>query len=150
MYIDEAGEEQLTGRIIECAIRVHEEIGPGVFESIYEACLLMELSDAGLQVEAGRRLPLTYRGRELDVFYIPDLIVKGVVVVEIKAVECMLPVHRAQVISYLKLTGCPVGLLMNFHAETLLAGLRRLTRPDLYRQRSRRVRSLQGDSQTVP
>jgi GxxExxY protein len=140
MFRDIAGHEELTSRIIRCAIRVHAEIGPGLFESIYEACLLIELADAGLNAEAGRRLPLTYRGRELDQVYIPDVIVENAVVVEVKAIERLLPVHRAQVVSYLMLTGCPVGLLINFHASTLTAGLRRLTRPDLYRRRSTAAR----------
>jgi GxxExxY protein len=96
--------------------------------------MVIELRIAGLQVEVGRRLPLQYRGRELDHVFIPDLVVEGLVVVEVKAIERLLPIHRAQLMTYLKLTECPVGLLMNFHASTLKAGLRRVVRSDLYRR----------------
>src|SRR5690349_11122047 len=125
--------EALSRRVIGCAIRVHQELGPGMLESVYETCLLIELRHAGLDAEGGRRLPLRYRGIAIDRVFIPDVVVEGSLVLEVKAVEHLLPVHRAQLITYLKLSGCPVGLLMNFHTHVLTAGIRRVLRPDLYR-----------------
>lgn len=134
MFHDVAGHEDLTQKIIGCAVRVHDATGPGLLESVYDRCLQIEMRASGLRVEAGRRIDLTYRNEYIDLVYIPDLIVEGVVIIEVKAVERLIPVHMAQLITYLKLTGCPVGLLMNFHARTMMAGIRRLARPDLYRR----------------
>lgn len=130
---DITGYETLTGAIIGCAMRVHNAIGPGLLESVYDRCLVIELKASGFHVEMGRRVLLTYRGQEAGPVYIPDLIVEGVVIIEVKAVERLIPVHKAQLITYLKLTRCPVGLLLNFHAESLRHGIRRVLRPDLYR-----------------
>jgi GxxExxY protein len=135
MFHDIAGHERLTESIIGCAIRVHDAIGPGLLESIYDRCLAIELRESGLQVEAGRRVGLTYRDQPVDLIYIPDLIVEGTVTLEIKAVERLTAVHQAQLITYLRLTGCPLGLLLNFHAAAMRAGIRRVVRPDLYRRR---------------
>jgi GxxExxY protein len=135
MFHDIAGHERLTESIIGCAIRVHDAIGPGLLESIYDRCLAIELRESGLQVEAGRRVGLTYRDQPVDLIYIPDLIVEGTVILEIKAVERLTAVHQAQLITYLRLTGCPLGLLLNFHAAAMRAGIRRVVRPDLYRRR---------------
>jgi len=132
MFHDIAGHEELTDRIIGCGMRVHDEIGPGVFESVYEACLLLELRAARLQVEQGRPTSLSYRGQQLHQVFIPDLIVEGVVIVEVKAVDRLAPVHQTQLITYLKLTGCPVGLLMNFQTHRLKSGIKRVVRPDLF------------------
>ena len=134
MFHDVGGHERLTQTIIGCAIRVHDATGPGLLESVYDRCLQIELCESGLRVEAGRRIALTYRTHQVDLVYIPDLIVDGTVVVEIKAVEKLIPIHRAQLVTYLKLTRCPVGLLMNFHTSSLRSGLRRVVRPDLYRR----------------
>ena len=124
--------EELTESIIECGVRVHEHLGPGLFESIYRQCFAIELRQAALKFEVGRRVPLIYRGVELENAFQPDVIVDDVVVVELKAVEALARVHQTQVITYLKLTGCPVGLLMNFNVPLLKNGIRRLVRPDLY------------------
>jgi GxxExxY protein len=132
MFHDTAGHEELTGKIIECGIRVHEELGPGIFESIYKTCLLIELHDAGLTVELGRRVPVRYRGRVLEAEFCPDIIVAGIVIVELKAVERLAPIHTAQLLTYLKITELPVGLLMNFNVPFLRQGIRRVVRPDLY------------------
>ena len=133
MLRDVTGYETLTGAIIGCAMRVHNAIGPGLLESVYDRCLVIELKASGFHVEMGRRVLLTYRGQEAGPVYIPDLIVESVVIIEVKAVERLIPVHKAQLITYLKLTRCPVGLLINFHAESLRHGIRRVLRPDLYR-----------------
>lgn len=124
--------EELTQKIIGCGIRVHEYFGPGLFESVYVRCFIIELREAGLKIDSGHSVPLVYRGYDLGCNFTPDLIVEDVVVVEIKAVEALGRVHHAQLITYLKLTGCPVGLLMNFNVPHLRDGIRRAVRPDLY------------------
>lgn len=140
------GHEALTEQIIACAIRLHDSVGPGLLESLYERCLVIELESAGLLVQAGRRVPLVYRGRRLDAVFVPDLIVEDAVVVEVKTVERLMPVHIAQLVTYLRLTGCPVGLLLNFHVQSMRAGVRRVIRPDLYRQRySAKLRAMAPD-----
>jgi GxxExxY protein len=131
MYTDPAGLEDVTGTIISGAIEVHRVMGPGLLEAIYAKCLQIELRARGLAVERGRRVPLSYRGESVDHLEL-DLIVEGVVIVEVKAVKELAAIHQAQVLSYLKLTGCPAGLLMNFHVRYLVDGIRRLVRPDLY------------------
>jgi GxxExxY protein len=135
MLHDDAEQDQLTERIIGCGIRVHQTFGPGLFESIYKTCFVIELETAGLKFDAARRVPLTYRGRVLDAEFRPDLVVEETVIVEIKAVEALAPVHKTQLITYLKLTGLPIGLLMNFNVDYLKNGIRRVERPDLYIKR---------------
>jgi GxxExxY protein len=110
----------LTDRIIGAAVRVHRELEPGLLESAYEACITFELVDQGLSLERQKGLPLVYRGRTLDCGYRVDLLVEGSVVVEVKAVERVERVHRAQVLSYLKLSGCKVGLLINFNVKLVV------------------------------
>jgi GxxExxY protein len=132
MFHDTAGHEQLTQDIIGCAIRVHEALGPGLFESIYKPCLVIELRASGYEVDTTRRIPVTYRGHDIGAAYCPDIIVNNTVVVELKAVEALVRVHRTQVITYLKLTRLPVGLLVNFNVDKLTDGVRRVVRPDLY------------------
>jgi GxxExxY protein len=117
----------LTDRIIGAAVRVHRELGPGLLESAYEACITFELADQGLSLERQKGLPLIYRGRTLDCGYRVDLLVEGAVVVEVKAVERVERVHRAQVLSYLRLSGCKVGLLINFNVKLVVKdGLERI------------------------
>ena len=110
----------LTEQIIGAAIKVHREIGPGTLESTCEACLTYELLDLGLGVERQKPLPLIYRGRRLDCGYRIDLLVEGCVIVEVKSIERFGPVHTAQILSYLRLSGCKVGLLINFNVKWLL------------------------------
>ena len=124
--------DELTGRVIGCAIEVHRELGPGLLESVYRECLLIEIRARGISVEQDRRVALEYKGQRLRADLMIDLLVEGRLVLELKAVEHIIPVHLAQVITYLKLTGCPAGLLMNFHTTSLRSGLRRLVHPDLY------------------
>ena len=128
--------ECLTEKIIGCAIAVHREMGPGLLESVYRECLSIELSAANLRVESERRVQLQYRGQPIVSTLKVDLLVEGCVVVELKSVEQLHPIFLAQVITYLKLAQCPAGLLINFNATTLRAGLRRLDHPNLYKKKT--------------
>lgn len=118
--------DSITEGIIGAAIAVHRELGPGLLESTYEACLLFELGERGFQVERQKELPVVYRNNKLDCGYRLDLLVNGLVIVEVKAVDKLDKVHEAQVMSYLKLSGCKVGLLMNFNVTQLTKGLKRI------------------------
>lgn len=124
--------ESLTARVIGCAIQVRRTLGPGLLESVYRDCLLIELRANGLRVERERRVSLKYREQLIHSSLTMDLVVEECVIVELKAVENIHPVHLAQVVTYLKLTGYPAGLLMNFNVTSLRAGLRRLVHPALY------------------
>ncbi len=116
----------LTQQIIGAAIEVHRALGPGLLESAYETCLCHELSLRRVPFERQKQLPVLYKGIEVDCGYRLDLLVAETVVVEIKAVEQLLPVHQAQVLSYLRLGGWEVGLLINFHVPVLRQGIRRI------------------------
>lgn len=116
----------LTEKIIGCAIAVHRVLGPGLLESAYEECICFELSQAGLRFERQVPLPVVYKDVKLDCGYRMDIVVEDAVKVEIKAVERLIPVYEAQLISYLKLANKRVGLLMNFHVPVLKSGLKRL------------------------
>jgi GxxExxY protein len=115
----------ITEKVIGAAIEVHRALGPGLLESAYEACLAFELNDRGLELERQKELPLAYRGVQLDCGYRLDLVVERRVIVELKSVEELTPLHEAQVLSYLKLSGYPVGLLINFKVRLLTNGLKR-------------------------
>ena len=117
-----------TGIIIGAAIDVHRALGPGLLESAYEACLAFELLQRGLKVERQKPLPVVYREVRLDCGYRVDLLVEDAVIVEIKSVDRLAPIHQAQVLSYLKLSACKVGLLINFNVSVLKNGIRRLAR----------------------
>jgi GxxExxY protein len=119
---------ELTRKIIGGAIRVHRSLGPGLLESIYETCLVYELTRCGLCVDRQRSLPVVYDGVILDDGYRADLVVEESVIVEVKAVESVSAVHHAQLLTYLRLTGKPVGLLINFHVERLCDGIVRKVR----------------------
>jgi GxxExxY protein len=110
---------KITRSIIGAAIEVHQALGPGLLESAYEACLAYELGVMGLKVETQKPLPLVYKNVKLDCGYRLDMLIKDIVIVEIKSIDLIMPIHHAQVLSYLKLSGCKVGLLINFN-ETLL------------------------------
>jgi GxxExxY protein len=118
--------EAVSRRIISGAMRVHTALGPGLLESAYEACLLHELQLAGLRVSSQVPFPLVYNGLKLDVGYRLDLLVEDLVIVEIKCVEAIAPVHKAQLLSYLRLNGKSLGLIINFHVERLKDGIRRV------------------------
>ena len=119
-------ENEISGKIIGCAIEVHKALGPGLLESAYEECLYYELRTAGLKVEKQKSLPVVYKEVKLDAGYRIDLLVEGCVVVELKAVEALHDVHTAQVLTYLKLSGCKLGLLMNFNVYRLSEGIKRV------------------------
>ncbi|MBI4569523.1 MAG: GxxExxY protein [Planctomycetes bacterium] len=115
--------EDLTSAIIGAAIEVHRALGPGLLESAYQACFCHELTLRGMNFTAQLGLPLEYKGVKLDCGYRTDVIVEGKVVVEIKAVEAVAPVHQAQLLTYLRLTGCRVGLLLNFFVPVMKDGV---------------------------
>jgi GxxExxY protein len=119
-------ENEISEKIIGCAIEVHKSLGPGLLESAYLECLFYELQMAGLQVEKQKPLPLVYKEVKLDAGYRMDLVVEGKVVIELKAVEALNEIHMAQVLTYLKLSGCKLGLLMNFNVLRMVDGLKRL------------------------
>ncbi|MFO0013936.1 MAG: GxxExxY protein [Planctomycetota bacterium] len=116
----------ITGQIVDSAIRVHTELGPGLLESAYEACLACELRSRGVHVQQQLLLPIQYRGVQIDAGYRLDLLVEDVVIVELKAVETMHPIFEAQLLSYLKISGKKVGLLINFHVPLLKDGIKRM------------------------
>ena len=132
----DADVELLTEKIIGCAIEVHRTLGAGLLESVYKQCMVIESRNARLRVESERRLQLMYRGTPISSDLRLDLLIEGVVIVELKAVDCLHPIYLSQVITYLKLTGCSAGLLLNFNVTSLGAGVRRLNHPDRYKRRS--------------
>ncbi len=119
-------EQQITGEIIGAAIEVHRELGPGLLESSYEICLARELELRGISFEFEMPLPMEYKGIRLDCGYRLDPLAAGAVIVEVKSVEKLAPIHDAQLLTYLKLTGVKVGLLINCNVVVLKAGLKRL------------------------
>jgi GxxExxY protein len=126
MIYDSNSLNSITSQIIGLAIKVHRLMGPGLLESVYLTCLCYELKKADLIVEREKMVPLYYEGVKLDQSYRLDLLVQQKIIVEIKAVESITAVHRAQLLSYLKLTGCPIGLLINFNVELLKEGICRM------------------------
>lgn len=119
-------ENEITERVIGCAIEVHRALGPGLLENAYQECLLYELADSGLIVEKQRASPLVYKEVRLDAGYRLDLIVENKVIIEVKSIEAINDIHIAQVLTYLKVSGCKVGLLVNFNVLKLTDGLKRL------------------------
>lgn len=119
-------ENDISKIIIGCAIEVHKALGPGLLESVYEECLYYELKEAGLKVEKQKPLPVLYKDIKLDAGYRVDLVVEDLVIVELKSVDALNDVHIAQVLTYLKLSGCKLGLLMNFNVVKLVDGVKRL------------------------
>lgn len=116
----------ITGQIIDASMKVHTALGPGLLESAYEACLAHELRKRGLKVGVQIELPIEYDGIRLDVGYRIDMMVEGTVIVELKAVSEVLPIHEAQLLSYLKLSHKKIGLLINFHVLRLKDGIKRM------------------------
>lgn len=119
----------VTGPILACGIEVHRTLGPGLLESIYAECLQFELTARGLRFVTQRLIPIVYKDRALNASYRVDLIVEDLVVVEVKSAAVLLPVHAAQTLTYMQLTDCPVGLLINFNAPRLMDGVKRLVNP---------------------
>lgn len=116
---------ELSEKIIGCAIKVHRTLGPGLLESTYEVCLVHELKKAGLQVERQVSLPIFYDGIKLDADYQLDVLVEDKIILELKSVEKLLPIHEAQILTYLKLADKKLGLLINFNVTVLKNGLKR-------------------------
>jgi len=117
---------EVSGMVVHAAMRVHTLLGPGLLESAYQACLAKELQKRGLTVATQVGLPVVYEGEKLDLGYRIDLLVENLVIVEIKSVEAIHPVHEAQLLSYLRLSGKNVGLLINFHVAHLKDGIKRM------------------------
>lgn len=115
--------DDLTGRVIGCAIEVHRRLGPGLLESAYQRCLASEMRHAGVMFQTEVALPITYRDERLDCGYRMDFVVDNRLVVEIKAIRAIEPIHHAQLVSYLQLSGLPIGLLINFHVPVLRSGI---------------------------
>ena len=136
---------QLTERIIGCAIEVHKTLGAGLLESVYRECMIIEMTHAQLCFEHERYITLMYKGVPINSRLRVDLIVEGLVIVELKAVECVHPIHSSQVITYLKLADCPAGLLMNFNVTAMKYGVKRLDHPDLYTRKSEARSHTTGD-----
>jgi GxxExxY protein len=126
----EAGrvEWDLTSTVIAAAIEVHRHLGPGLLESAYEVCLCHELALRNIEFKRQVSVPVNYKGAVLDCEYRIDLLVENAVIVELKAISTLLPIHEAQVLTYMAITGVTVGLLINFNVEALRLGLRRLGR----------------------
>jgi GxxExxY protein len=118
--------QELTGSILNCAYKVHSTLGPGLLESAYEECLHYELAKAGLVVIKQKPMPLIYEEKKLDLGYRIDLFVEGKVIIEIKSVDALNPVHFAQLMTYLKLSKCRVGFLINFNVQSLKDGIKRV------------------------
>jgi len=119
-------ENELSNKIIGAALEVHKTLGPGLMESAYQACLCQELRIQGLKIEKEKDLPVEYKGFKLDCGYRMDIVVEDKVIVEVKALEKVLPIHEAQLLTYLKLTGLKLGLLINFNTPRLKDGIKRL------------------------
>ena len=135
MIANDTDIETLTEKIIGCGLEVHRLLGPGLLESVYRDCMMIELRQQQLQVESEPLISFDYKGERLGGALKLDLLVNNKVVIELKSVDRLLPVHSAQVITYLKIAGYPAGLLMNFNSTTLRDGLKRLDHPDRYRRR---------------
>lgn len=118
--------QELTGAIIKCAYKVHSALGPGLLESAYEECLSYELDISGLRTERQKPMPLIYQDVKLDIGYRIDILTEKKIVIEIKSVEALNPLHMAQIMTYLKLSGCRIGLLINFNTVSLKDGIKRI------------------------
>ena len=119
-------EDQISKIVFECALKVHKVLGPGLLESAYEECLFYELKKTNLKVEKQKPLPLIYEEVKLEVGYRIDIIIEDKFIIEIKAVEALNEVHLAQLLTYLKLSDCKLGLLINFNVKLLKNGVRRV------------------------
>ena len=117
---------EITERIIGACIEIHKQLGPGLLESAYEECLCHELAQAGLRFKRQKAIPVSYKSVRLDCGYRLDLVVEGTVIVELKTVDELAPIHDAQLLTYLKLSGLTVGLLVNFNVPVLKDGLKRI------------------------
>ena len=117
--------ENIGAKVVDAALQVHRELGPGLLESVYEVCLVEELKEKGLSVERQVRFPVNYKGKELAKEFVIDILVEKMIVIELKAVEQLLPVHEVQLVTYLKLTDMYLGFLINFNVSLIKNGIRR-------------------------
>ncbi len=124
-------ENEISKIVFECALKVHKNLGPGLLESAYEECLFFELKKSNLIVEKQKALPLIYEEVKLDVGYRIDIIVENKFIIEVKSVESLNEVHLAQVLTYLRLSNCKLGLLINFNVKLLKDGVRRIINGEL-------------------
>lgn len=136
MQIDPSDFNDITGRILAGAIEVHRTLGPGLLESIYAPCLQYELAARSLRYVTQRSIPVVYKDMRLEGCYRLDLIVEDIVVVELKSVTTLLPVYQAQLLTYMGLTDCPAGLLINFNVPRLMDGVKRLINPRSSKRRT--------------
>ena len=125
-YQMEKPENQISGCIISECINIHKDLGPGLFESVYEEVLFYELLKYGFHIDRQKKIPVNFRSFNFDVAFKADLIIEGKVIVEIKSVESIMPVHKMQLKTYLKLTGIKLGLLINFNVDLIKNGLTRI------------------------
>lgn len=124
--IDRDFANSITGRILECSLRIHSRLGPGLLENVYQTCLEHELTKSGVNVQSQVLLPVIYDGLRMNAGYRIDLLVAEIVIVEIKSVEQILPVHLAQLLTYLRLANIRLGLLINFNVAHLSQGIKRV------------------------
>jgi len=117
--------ESIAKSILDCAFEVHKQLGPGLLESVYEICLLEELRRKGLSVKNQVKLPVIYKGKELDKDFYIDVLVEDCIIIELKSVEVLLPVHEVQLLTYMKLANISLGFLINFNVSLLKEGIRR-------------------------
>lgn len=119
-------ENIITERIIKCAIEVHKQLGPGLLESVYEECLCREFDANGLKFERQKEIPIFYKGTQLSEKYRLDMVVEKAVIIELKCTDAILPVHQAQLLTYMKLTGIKLGLILNFNVHLMRQGIKRM------------------------
>ena len=124
-------ENEIAKIVYDCALKVHKQLGPGLLESAYEECLFYELKKTGLKVQKQMALPLIYEEVELEIVYRIDLIIENKFIIEIKAVEALNDVHLAQVLTYLKLSNCKLGMLINFNVTLIKNGIKRVINGEL-------------------
>ena len=119
-------ENELSKIVFDCALKVHQNLGPGLLESAYEACLFYELKKTGLDIQRQKSLPLIYEEVKLDIGYRIDIIIENKLILEIKSVEVLNDIHFAQLLTYLKLTDCKLGMLINFNVNLIKNGIKRV------------------------
>ncbi|MBB1303749.1 GxxExxY protein [Pseudoalteromonas sp. SR41-8] len=117
----------ITQKVIGCAIEVHRQLGPGLLESSYENCLIYELQQIGIKAVSQIELPISYKGMEIDAGYRLDILIPDLLIIELKAIDKLAPIHSAQLITYLKLSGIKTGLLINFNVTKLVDGIKRIS-----------------------
>lgn len=122
-------EDVVARQIVDCAFAVHRALGPGLLESAYEQCLAYEIGARGIEVQRQVSVPVIYRSTRIDAGFRMDLLVGGLIIVEVKSIEKTLPIHEAQLLTYLKLSGHKLGLLINFNVRLIKEGIKRMVRP---------------------